>query len=78
MAEIPKKGDIMSIARKKTLRKGAMRMKDFGYKAVQLWFDGDELAMIRAAMPTNRSKLATWIRETVVNFARAHQQEGRP
>lgn len=43
-----------------------MRMKEFGYKQVQVWLDASELALVQAAAEKDGRKLATWVRQQAV------------
>lgn len=43
--------------------RGSKRMREFGYRKVEIWLDKDECALIDRAARRDGKRLATWVRE---------------
>jgi hypothetical protein len=52
-------------------KRGAARMKEFGYRQVAVWLDAAELVDVGRAAKLNGAKLATYIRLAAVECARS-------
>jgi hypothetical protein len=50
-------------------KRGAQRMKEMGYRHIQLWLDPEESAACNRASRKDGKRLATWIREMAVLVA---------
>lgn len=48
---------------------GSARMKEFGYRKVEVWLDSAEFARIEEAARRAGRKLATWIRKVAFDQA---------
>lgn len=54
--------------------KGGKRMKEFGYKCVQVWMDASELKLIDAAADKAGCKRASWVRKVAIEAAGGRYQ----
>jgi uncharacterized protein (DUF1778 family) len=53
----------------KVASRGAKRMREQGYKLVQLWIDPNECGVIEAAARRVGEKVATWVRRVAYHEA---------
>lgn len=51
-------------------KKGSGRMREFGYKKVEVWFDQEEIGPVIFAAAKAGQKLATWVRGVAVKAAK--------
>lgn len=58
-------------------RKGAMRMREMGYRQVQLWLDAKEAEAINKASRKDGKRLSTWIREMIFLVATGPEYRGK-
>ena len=57
--------------------RGAKRMREQGYKLVQVWLGPVEAGMIAAVAARSGQKVATWIREQAFTAAQVAEAERR-
>jgi hypothetical protein len=61
--------------KKEGKRRGASRMREFGYRRVECWLDAAELALVRKAAEDAGMALAFYVRRAAFDLAAAG---GRP
>lgn len=55
--------------KKESKLRGASRMREFGYRRVETWFDAGELVSLKAAAEAAGMHLATYVRRAAVDLA---------
>jgi len=56
-------------------KRGNPRMKEFGYRKVEVWFDAAEAAAVIDAADRAKKPLATWVRQAANAAAIQHKNK---